>query len=144
MCLDPFPFSFRSVMSPSPCWLTTKSSTSLIFYALSAFNKWFQNERVRKHAMLPRHKLWKQCLAFSVVCCPIQLCRPWKNGRHPRGYSTNTPKKSDKKHENKEEIHWELFYLVNYSLPPQAFNVSVMSYVCTASLIFTTVELRTV
>lgn len=23
-----------------------------------------------------------------------------------------------KKHENKEEIHWELFYLINYSLPP--------------------------
>lgn len=115
-----------------------------IFYALSAFNKWFQNERVRKHTMLPKPN------SESNVWFSLSFVARFNFVIHEKMASIHEDTAQTHKKRVLKNMGTKRKYIGNFSiwftlLSPQALiNVSVMSYVWTAPLIFTTVKLRTV
>lgn len=109
MCLDPFPFCFRSVMSPSPCWLTTNSSTSSSFmHFLHLTNAFKMKELGNAPCYLATNSENNVWLSLSFVARFNFVNHEKMASIHEDTAQTHT-KRVLKKHENKEEIHWELF-----------------------------------
>lgn len=109
MCPDPFPFSSTSVLSPSPCWLTTKStspSSLMHFVHLTNGCGWKHSAHTRR---IQRCKL-SRCIGFSFSSIQSKSTMSslrMKKLRMKRN-KTQIHKSMENKVEDTEVIHFHL------------------------------------